>query len=406
MLSLIAKMGEPAMVGQFSLALAITTPVVLLSGAPKFIQITAHEGEFGFGDYVVARTGVLAAGALVVAAIALLSHYDTSTVAVIALMMTAKVFDSLSDGVYGLLQQREVMDRIAQSRALQGVLQVAALGLTMWLTHSIAWAALSLAATSAFVTATFDARSAGAMLTGAQLRKIGIMRCYAAIGAACTNWGRISCRKLCGLAAPVGIVVVLMTLNTSILRYLVEQNLGAAELGLFAAMSYCGYAGSTVVNALGQALTPALARRARSADWHGFLNLLMKFSALASAAGILFVVAALVWGRPIMTILYTREYANDQRIFVLIAAASAIAYFASTIGYGLTAARYLRSQLPLHLSVLATTVGVGLLTIPSRHLEGAAITMIAATIVQAIASASLLAFAWFRRPVLQTLGSK
>src|SRR5262249_39553655 len=151
------------MVGQFSLALAITTPVVLLSGAPRFIQITAHEGEFGFGDYTAARTAVLAVGAMGVAIIALLSGYDASTAAVIALVMAAKVFDSLSDGVYALLQQREVMDRIAQSRVIQGVLQVVALGVVLHFTHSIVWSALSLAVTSALVTATFDARSAGAM---------------------------------------------------------------------------------------------------------------------------------------------------------------------------------------------------------------------------------------------------
>ena len=44
MLSLIAKLGAKTMVGQFSLALAITTPVVLLSGAPRFIPGNSDAG--------------------------------------------------------------------------------------------------------------------------------------------------------------------------------------------------------------------------------------------------------------------------------------------------------------------------------------------------------------------------
>src|SRR6185312_11763920 len=59
MFSLIAKLGSPAMLGQYALALAITAPIVLLASAPKFIQITAHETEFTFGDYTIARSLVL-----------------------------------------------------------------------------------------------------------------------------------------------------------------------------------------------------------------------------------------------------------------------------------------------------------------------------------------------------------
>jgi len=99
MFSLIAKLDFPAMLGDYALALAISTPLVLLASAPRIIQITAHDAEFTFGDYTLSRLAVLAVGVFVVGLIGALSHYDRLTIAVIGLVMAAKVFDSLSDGV-------------------------------------------------------------------------------------------------------------------------------------------------------------------------------------------------------------------------------------------------------------------------------------------------------------------
>jgi len=66
MFSLIAKLTSPAMLGDYALALAISTPLVLLASAPRIIQITAHDGRsFTFGDYTLSRLAVLAVGVFV-----------------------------------------------------------------------------------------------------------------------------------------------------------------------------------------------------------------------------------------------------------------------------------------------------------------------------------------------------
>jgi O-antigen/teichoic acid export membrane protein len=394
--SLIAKLGSPAMLGGYALALAITTPAVLLASGPKFIQITAHDTEFTFGDYMLSRLVILTGGTVVIGLIAFLSHYDAATMAVIGLVTAAKVFDSLSDGVYGLLQQREVMDRIAQSRILQGVLQVLGLAIMLVTTHSVVWGALSLAVMSAFVTMTFDARSAASVLAGTRASSAALRRTVHALA---NTWTAQSCWKLSILAAPASVVAGVMTINSSLLRYLVEKHLGAADLGIFAAMAYCGFAGMTVINAMGQAILPALARRMRTTGLTSFRALLTRLIVLAAILGAAFLLVALLWGRPLMTLLYTREYASNPRALALIALASAIAYVGSAFGYGLAAGRYLKTQIPINAAATVVTFFPGLYLMRSRGLEGVAITMILAALVQTAGNAfALVASAALSRP--------
>ena len=52
-------------------------------------------------------------------------------------------------------------------------------------------------------------------------------------------------------------------------------------------------------------------------------------------------------GRPILLLLYRPEYAEHVAAFLLLAAATALGYVASILGYAMTAARYFRAQLPV-----------------------------------------------------------
>jgi len=53
--------------------------------------------------------------------------------------------------------------------------------------------------------------------------------------------------RLSVLAAPAAGILAMTTFNSSLMRYLVEKHLGAAELGIFAAMTYWRFAGMTII---------------------------------------------------------------------------------------------------------------------------------------------------------------
>lgn len=121
MLMTLAKLGTPEMVGEFGLALAITTPIVLFANLSlRTVQVTDARDDYRFGHYLALRLAGMASASAVILALVLVSNYPRGLAAVILMITLSKLFDSLSDIFYGLIQRRERMDLIARSRILQG----------------------------------------------------------------------------------------------------------------------------------------------------------------------------------------------------------------------------------------------------------------------------------------------
>src|SRR5512147_1698759 len=93
MLVVLAKLVPPGLVGQFGLALAITTPVVVFANLNlRAMQATDARGEFAFGEYARVRALMLALACAAVGAILTVGRTRPETVLVVALVALAKVF--------------------------------------------------------------------------------------------------------------------------------------------------------------------------------------------------------------------------------------------------------------------------------------------------------------------------
>jgi O-antigen/teichoic acid export membrane protein len=365
MLVVLAKLGSPEMVGQFALGLAITAPVILLTNLQlRAIQATDAKRAYAFGDYLGLRLAMMPLALLVIAAITVASGYGWQTSLAILTLGLAKVFESISDVFYGLMQQYERMDRIAQSMIVKGPLSLVALAAAVALTGNIVWGTTALAAAWALRLVTYDIPNGAAVLRAA----------WAGDSAESMHpiwqWRRLA--RLAWLALPLGFVMMLGSLVTNIPRYFVERFQGTHELGIFAAMAYIVVAGTTVVDALGQAVSPRLARHYAAGEIGAFRALVGKvlgISALLGAAGVLL---SLVAGRQVLTLLYRPEYADHLDVFIWIIVAAGLGYLAAVCGYAMTAARLFTIQVPIYLiSVVAVTVGCALL-VSDHGLLGAA----------------------------------
>jgi O-antigen/teichoic acid export membrane protein len=187
--------------------------------------------------------------------------------------------------------------------------------------------------------------------------------------------------------------MALVSFNINVPRYFIEYHLGTAQLGIFAAMAYPMVAGGTIVGALGQSATPRLSLYYASGERRAFLSLLLKLVGLASAVGLAAVLVIALAGRPILLLLYRPEYAEHVTAFLLLAIATALGYVASILGYGMTAARYFRAQLPVFMLTTAVTAAACALLVPRHQLAGAALAMSLATLCQGAASAAVIVHA-------------
>ena len=380
MLMALAKLGSAHAVGQFSYALAIVTPLFLLSNLQlQSVLVTDAQRQFGFGTYWNLRllTSSLALGSVVVLAF----FAPTGSAVGLVLVGLWKAHEALGDLLGGALQRRDRMEEAAQSSILKGVLSLGALVALYGTTGSLVWAVAGLTLASVISVVFFDLPRA--------------RRCEDP-----TPWraepGQLW--RILRVSAPLGVVVMLMSLNTSIPRIFIEQHVGAHSLGIYSALSYIVVAGGVVVGALGQAASPSLANTHAAGDRTAFVRLLLIM--MVTGAGLGLAGIGLVWlvGGTVLEILYTAEYAVHLKLFLIIMVGAAVSFVASMMAFALTAMRIFKVQVWLAAAMTATSAAAGALLIPRLGLEGAAWAAAVTAVVQLVGLGGVLLIA-LRREV-------
>ncbi|MDY6900001.1 MAG: oligosaccharide flippase family protein [Cyanobacteriota bacterium] len=381
MLVVLAKLGSPEMVGQFTLGLAVTAPIVMLTNLQlDIVQATDAKEQYAFSDYLGLRLIGTTIALMAIAMVTWWTGYTLQTSLVILLVGLAKALESVSDIFHGLIQQHERMDRIAISLMIKGPLSLLLLGLGVYLSGHVVWGVAGLVFAWAVVLVGCDIRNGTLILN--RLPKIRL------------NWKTFA--QLVWLCLPLGLVKMLISLNANIPRYFIEEYLGERQLGIFAALAYLMVAGNMVILALGESASPRLAKYYAARNITAFRGLLLKLVGLAALIGGTAIVVAQVAGTEILTLLYRPEYAENKHLFVLLMVAAAIGYMSSFLGYGMTAARYFRVQTPLFVIVTGTSAMACLWLLPTQGLIGAAKALIFAAVVQAVFSLGVIIHAIYK----------
>jgi O-antigen/teichoic acid export membrane protein len=400
MLVILAKLTAPETVGQFALGLAVTAPVFMFSSLQlRVVQATDAKREYQFGDYLGLRLISVVLALLVTAAIVLVSGYRQETALVILVIGLAKAFQSVSDVFYGLLQQRERMDRVAKAMIIKGPLALAALGVGVFLTNDLVWGCAGMAAAWALTLVGYDAPSALLILRAPV--KQGFARGKPAwMKTLRPNWDVKKLAALAWLALPLGFMMMLMSLSFNIPRYIVEKYWGEQELGIFAALAYLMVAGRTIITALGWSASPRLAKYYAEHDgtaFRRFVFMLVGVGVLVAAASVF---VALVAGKSLLMLLYPPEYGDYADVLVYITGATGIEFISSFFGFGVAAARYFRSQMVLYIAYVSATALASFALIPTRGLYGAAEALAIASAVQLVGNVIIILF------ILRKLGRR
>jgi O-antigen/teichoic acid export membrane protein len=169
MLVVLAKLGSPEMVGQFTLGLAVTAPAIVFTNLQlRGIQATDAKGDYVFSDYLGLRLIGTGLALLIIAGITLKAGYRWETSLVILAIALAKAFESIGDVFYGLIQQHERMDRIAIALMIKGPLSLLLLGIGVSLTGSVVGGAIGLAIAWGLVLFGWEIRNGALILNSCQ----------------------------------------------------------------------------------------------------------------------------------------------------------------------------------------------------------------------------------------------
>ena len=377
MLVALAKLGSPEMVGQFAIGLAMSAPVMMFANLQlRAVQATDARDEFAFGHYFGLRVATTLMALAAIGALAW-TGYAGQTAWVIFFTGVARAADAVSDVIYGLMQRHEHMRTIAVSMMAKGVLALPAFALGIARSGSVAWGVACMIGAWTFVLLAYDLPMA--------------MRMHA--GSPWSDWDRGIFLKLARLSLPLGAVMMLLSLNPNIPRYFLAHYQGERELGIYAALAYIPVAGTAVINALGQTMTSRLAQYYARFEKRAFVRLVARAAGIGAALGAAMIAVAALAGDHVISMVYRSQYSGNKGMLVVLTVSGGIGFVASFLGFGATAARHFRMQLPLLGCVALTILLVSALLVPGLGGMGAAWAVLAGSIVHLTLSFGLIAYA-------------
>jgi O-antigen/teichoic acid export membrane protein len=395
MIVALAKFGSAFMVGQFSLGLAIVTPVFMLSNLDlRAVQATDAIREYRFAEYLRLRLTLTLVAFAVIAAIVWFGKYERVTAGVIVAVAIAKAIETVSDIHYGVFQLNNRLDQTGRSMIIRGGLAVAALSVGLYVTHSVVWACLWVAVAWLGALLLFDVRRGRKLVAKTEM------------SSAPPRDTRRRLARLAWLAAPMGAVTTIATINLHMPRYFIHARMGEHQLGIFSALAYATVSLTLIGDSLGNSAIPRLSALYAGGELAKYRRLILRMLAVGTGIGLFGLAIAWGFGARLIAIFYSPEYAAYSGVFTLLVAAAAIHFSAAMLTSAITSARSFAIQTPLYLLVAGSTaLGCARWT-PTLGLTGAALGVVCGAVMRLLLAAIIVHFLLLPegRPDLQLAG--
>ncbi|MBB5827578.1 lipopolysaccharide biosynthesis protein [Micromonospora carbonacea] len=379
--TVLARAGSPGLVGQYALGLAVGAPVVLVCGLGlQPVLVTDVAGRFTFHEYLRLRLAGMAVALLAIGVVAYAMGSGGGPV--VLLVGVAKALDAVGEIYFGILQRRRAMRTVGLSMALNAALSVVVTTGLLLATGSVAVAALGSVAGSALGSVGYPR-----WVVRPDLRR--------AAGAG--GWAALRRqRRLVVTALPVGFAYSLTSFTGNVPMYVVQHELGAQALGVFAALSYATMGANLLYAAMYQVLLHRMAELAGAGRLRALRGLVVRLVLGSLLFGLAGALVARLAGEVVLGLLYGRDYSRHWPVLVVLAlgiGASGALYF---VNAALLALHRFQHHLTATLPTLGLVAAASLLLVPRHGLIGAASAAVLALVVEAVTKTLLLRHALAR----------
>jgi O-antigen/teichoic acid export membrane protein len=159
-----------------------------------------------------------------------------------------------------------------------------------------------------------------------------------------------------------------------------------ADQGIYASLAYLIVAINLVVAALSQSVTTRLARLYADGEIKRFVHLLIKLSQVGLLILAVGAPAALFVGRPLLTLLYRREYGDHAGLLALLVGTAGLNTIGTFLFCGVTAARSFRAQVPVYFAAMLMAGIASALLVPRYGINGAGVGLLLSAITFVLGS--------------------
>jgi len=293
MLTLLTKLLRPEFVGQYALGLALIYPLMMLTNMQlRSVMNSAGVQRADFGNFLSLRLLMTTLALAIAFVVTQVLHYGRELTEVVLMVGCAYGIETISDVFYARLQLHDRMAEIAKSMMIRALLSVLGMGVAVYLSGSLLWGILAVAIARCVVLLGYDISQRTQNLAGVSGRfthKVLVPR--------------FDSKEQLGLlrqGLPLGIVVLLTTLSSSLPNFFIKHGLTERDLGIFSVISLTISVGNMAVVSLGQAAFTRLARSYFHRNAGEFDALLGKLLLAGAAIGAVGMIVSQFAGREIV----------------------------------------------------------------------------------------------------------
>lgn len=365
MLTILAKASSAETVGLWGIAQAVTLPVATFFSLRLYtVNITDIGHEYQTGHYIAVRLIASLVSVIVVALIGFIC-YPAGVAVVIAMMGISQAVTEIRLYFLSNMQKYERLGLSTVSQIYEGLLTLLLFGLMFWLTRNLSLAIIGTIISRILVLLTYDMPLSARVLSAHP----GTFAGYR------PRWEWTPVWTLFRQSVPLAVVAGIGTVFQNIPRLIMDPVLGREAVGYFTALSMLLVALAMVNTALGNTALPRLSRYFTE-NTRAFVGLFVRLIGLVVLLGIAFVAVTFFFGKPILSILFTPEYAQHKGVFVMLAVSSCILSVFAVANWGLNATRQFAVQMPIYAGTAIVCGISSLLLIPHSGLLGGAYALI------------------------------
>lgn len=364
MLIFFSRMSDPTQLGYYSYALAVTAPIFLLSNLqlrPLLVADLNTSKSFSFSQYFSLRiiTIVLA----IVVSLFFISGNTTFSIVVLTLVVLIKASEAFSDIIYAYYNASKKTTFISKSLTIKSLLVIISSFLVLYFTNNIIYSLIATLCGYILVLIFLDFRK-----NLDYIKNIKILdRDFKAI-------------VFSGL--PLGIAVMLVSLQTNIPRYFLEYYSSIEFVGIYTIFYYFLVIGGIIINSVCQYLSPYFSEYYQTLNTNKLKAIIIQAFFISLILGLIGLLISLPLHKFIIQTIYGDSYVEYSYLLPYIMLAAVFSYLSVVSGYLLTSLKMLKIQMPVFILLAFLTLLYSYVLIPSYGLLGAAYTTILSAATQ------------------------
>jgi O-antigen/teichoic acid export membrane protein len=387
---IVAKLGTQEMVGQFGWGVAFCLPTItIFRFGLRILLTTDASSEIPFREYFSFAILGSVFGFLTIVSMGLLNQLDASTLALVAAIALWNSIESISDLFGGLFQRLERMEFVGTANLIQLAPMCMAMGMGVGLANSMLVGACGLVLAAVIRLVCYELPVARRLLQEFPQHAISTTGSTGRWAPLRPQFNRRTAWRLLQLGTPLAVVTFLMAFTASAPRYIIKDILNDARVGVFVALLSVSTAQNLVIGSVAQSIASRLATLFYQRQRAVLVGLILKAMVVSLCVGIPGLLLASVAGKQILTIVFTKDYAADSDVFLILMISGLIDGIGFVLGTATSSMRRFAIQAPIQAGKLAITFFGSVWAVQNYDLVGVAWVVVLAATFTVVCYASL-----------------